>query len=66
MELITAIAEGRYPLMHKIMVQGKEREVPILDFSQTVGNYYAKKLTASTRIPGGHAKQDVQFAARKS
>jgi hypothetical protein len=66
MDLIVAIAEGRYPLMHKIIVQGKEKEVPILDFNQTVGTYYAKKLTSSMRIPGCKAKQDVQFASSRS
>jgi hypothetical protein len=65
MELILAVAEGRFPLAHKILVAGKEQEVPILMVSEQVVTYYAKKLEASMKIPGCTAKKDVSFARKK-
>lgn len=65
MELIVAIAEGKYPLMHKISVKGKEAEEPILFVNERVLGYLATKLTNSLKVPGCKAVRDVSFAKKR-
>jgi hypothetical protein len=66
MELLVALGEGKFALMHKVMVSGREVELPIVEVNMTVLNYYAKRLQSSMKIPGCHAKQEIQFAAKRS
>lgn len=65
MELIVAVAEGKCPLMHTVTVQGKQKELPILEVNMSVMNHLVKKLQKDMRIPGAHAEQEIQFASRR-
>lgn len=63
MVLIRAIAAGEYELFHDIPVRGGGTErAPILEFNNSVIQYYAKRLEANARIPGVEFKEELQSA----
>ena len=66
MELIVAVAEGRYPLMVTIIKKsGEVVEMPILEINQSVVDYICKRTEKDTKIPGIDAYEDLDFSVSR-
>lgn len=65
MALIKAIADGRIPLMHEVMVKGKAEERPLVEFSDSILQYYGSKLGKQFTWPGIKVTEDIGFAVKK-
>lgn len=64
MALIIAIAEGRVPLVHQIIVAGETREEPLVYFNHKVLDYLARTRMKDFDVPGAKAYTDLQLAVR--
>jgi hypothetical protein len=64
MALIIAIAEGRVPLKHTIIVAGQSREEDLVYFNQRVLDYLARTQMKDFDLPGAKAEQSLTLAVR--
>lgn len=65
MELITAIADGRIPLLVTLESPKGNTEVPLIEFNQTALNYLAKRRGMDLKLPGVKVTEELEFSVGK-
>jgi hypothetical protein len=63
--LLKAVADGRLPLMHEVVVKGKTEVLPLFLVNEVALKYMANKMGEQLNWPGVTVKKEIGFSTRR-